>query len=272
MAGTTNELRNLTRAQMRAKKCDSALFAMVPFDLLSKVSHLAIAVWVALADYLNEEDTVWPSHTSLATAARCSVPSVKRAIKELQASGRLDVRPRFRENGTPDTNHYFMRFAPLEPNVVNPSPCSPVNLSNGSPVNGSGFTPDLRSITSEVKKDIPTGSNEKAVSTSPALPLKDTPKPKKPNWAGVQFFNLKTICPNIDAPAGCKMLNGLAKQYGGQSIVEEALVRMSSKGAIMPSVIWGALHNTCKAVVAERGTIKPTGRAEPSAGNSRRTQ
>lgn len=145
--------------------------------------------------------------------------------------------------------------------------------SGEKPVSGNGFFP-LRnseaSLTTSPTTSLPTGSSETTAST-PAKQSKDTPaKPKRSNWAGDQFPNLKTICPNIDTPAGCKMLNSLAKQYGGQSIVEEALVRLATKGPFLPSLIWGALHNTCKDVVTQRATIKPAGRAEPSAGNSRR--
>ena len=64
-------------------------FGMIPNWVVreTEISAYALLVYVALVGRTNKAGVCWPSHQTMAAEARCSVPQVKRALKELQGVG-----------------------------------------------------------------------------------------------------------------------------------------------------------------------------------------
>lgn len=65
-------------------------------------------VLVALADYADDEHTCFPAHQKTADRVSASKSTVQRAIKSLEAKGRLRVIPGKRANGSATTNRYLL--------------------------------------------------------------------------------------------------------------------------------------------------------------------
>ncbi|TFD56399.1 helix-turn-helix domain-containing protein [Cryobacterium sp. Hh38] len=64
-------------------------FGMIPNWVVreTEISAYALLVYVALVGRTDKTNVCWPSQKTLAIEARCSVPQVKRALKELQTVG-----------------------------------------------------------------------------------------------------------------------------------------------------------------------------------------
>jgi hypothetical protein len=90
-------------------------FAIVPEWLLDEpgVSDRAVRVYARLARYADKNGTAFPRRRTLADQCRCSIDSIDRAVKELEAVGALTVTRRRRGPGSAsDTNLYVVRRTP----------------------------------------------------------------------------------------------------------------------------------------------------------------
>jgi len=87
------------------------LFAIVPeWVLYGALSDKALRVYAVLNRFANNEThRAWPGHRAIAIRARCSVSSVKRALRELETFGAIEIEHRFNEDGSPTSNEYLVR-------------------------------------------------------------------------------------------------------------------------------------------------------------------
>lgn len=109
-----------------SQRSDIGPFSMVPHWLLRVgLSPAALAVWVVLASYANNEDVAWPSVKRIAEAAGVSERAVYNAIKELVEKAGVTVHTRLDDNGRQTSNAYFLRFLPLIVSTGAPAPHAP---------------------------------------------------------------------------------------------------------------------------------------------------
>lgn len=66
---------------------------------VSGLPHRAIVVYLYLSDRANKEGTCYPSIKTNSKELNFSVSTVKRAIEDLVASGYVEKKQRWRENG-----------------------------------------------------------------------------------------------------------------------------------------------------------------------------
>lgn len=81
-----------------------------------RLSASAKLVYMSLSSRLNCGDGNWPSHSTIASEASCSVATVKRALVELRDAGVIEWRHRSDGKGGQTTNDYRLivsaAFAP----------------------------------------------------------------------------------------------------------------------------------------------------------------
>jgi hypothetical protein len=119
-------------------------WAKVPAELLTAgLSDRAKLLWVVLERHQGARPDSWPSRSHLAEHLGCSLPSLKRVIAELEASGWIRVQRS--AGGRTRTNRYVVihngvTHAPVSTrngftgDPVGPETGSPVNPLTGSPV------------------------------------------------------------------------------------------------------------------------------------------
>lgn len=66
-------------------------------------------VLMILADYANHDLVAWPSHQTLADTTELSVRSVIRKLEILEERGLIERVHRYREDGSPTSNQYFLQ-------------------------------------------------------------------------------------------------------------------------------------------------------------------
>lgn len=94
------------------KRSDIGPFAIVPEWLLNSVSgFITLKVWFVIARYSNVDDVAWPSQETIATRIGCDVSSVKRAIRELEALGAIEVSPRIVSGKGKQGNLYKVKYS-----------------------------------------------------------------------------------------------------------------------------------------------------------------
>lgn len=87
-------------------------FSIVPRWVWTGHRPREIQIYAALAGYVDWKTGVcWPSRQTIATELDCSLDTVDRAMKALEASGAVQVRRRKKEAGHNDTNVYQLPFA-----------------------------------------------------------------------------------------------------------------------------------------------------------------
>lgn len=90
-------------------------FAIVP-AFVNVASPAAVKVYVALALRADHDTGIcWPSHRTLANDTAVSIPTVRRALKELEAIGAVSVTRRWSDEGDPTSNLYRLSFAVNKP-------------------------------------------------------------------------------------------------------------------------------------------------------------
>ncbi len=88
-------------------------WAPIPEALLTDdVSANAVRIWGLLRRRGDEPDRCFPSHGLLAKQSRTSVPTVKRALIELEDRGWIDIIKRTGEDGKQASNNYATHMAP----------------------------------------------------------------------------------------------------------------------------------------------------------------
>ena len=70
------------------------------------IPHRAVAVYVYLRDRANGYGECWYAINTIAGDLKPSRPTVKRALHDLVDAGRVQVSPRYRENGSCTSNLY----------------------------------------------------------------------------------------------------------------------------------------------------------------------
>lgn len=84
-------------------------FAIVPTWVYQSVSSTAVVVYCALGSFANADgSSCFPSKAKIAERAGVSGETVKRALRELEAAGAIDRRPRFID-GRQTSNDYLLR-------------------------------------------------------------------------------------------------------------------------------------------------------------------
>ena len=73
---------------------------------LDEVSKMAVLVYRYLRDRQGKHEYCYVSHKTIAADNKCSVSTVKRAIKELKDKGYVTVTHRRRNNGSKQSNLY----------------------------------------------------------------------------------------------------------------------------------------------------------------------
>lgn len=75
----------------------------------SELPHRAVAVYMYLKDRVDKEGKCYPAIGTIAGELKLSRSTVKRAITDLEKSGRLRKEQRWRENGGKSSNMYFLK-------------------------------------------------------------------------------------------------------------------------------------------------------------------
>ena len=73
---------------------------------LDEVSKMAVLIYRYLCDRQGKNENCYVSHKKIAADNKCSVSTVKRHIKELEAKGYVVVAHRRRANGSKQSNLY----------------------------------------------------------------------------------------------------------------------------------------------------------------------
>ena len=74
----------------------------------SELPHRARAVYMYLHDRADKDDKCYPAIGTIAKELKRSRSTVKRAIADLEKSGRLRKEQRWRENGGKSSNLYYL--------------------------------------------------------------------------------------------------------------------------------------------------------------------
>lgn len=74
----------------------------------SELPHRAVAVFMYLRDRCDKDGKCFPAIGTIARELKLSRSTVKRAIADLEQSGRLRKEQRWRENGGKSSNLYYM--------------------------------------------------------------------------------------------------------------------------------------------------------------------
>lgn len=74
----------------------------------SELTHRARAVYMYLHDRANKDGMCYPAIGTIAKELKLSRSTVKRAIADLEKSGRLRKELRWRENGGKSSNLYYL--------------------------------------------------------------------------------------------------------------------------------------------------------------------
>lgn len=74
----------------------------------SELPHRAVAVYMYLRDRADKDDKCYPAIGTIARELKLSRSTVKRAIADLEKSGRLRKEQRWRENGGKSSSMYFV--------------------------------------------------------------------------------------------------------------------------------------------------------------------
>ncbi|MDI6878350.1 MAG: helix-turn-helix domain-containing protein [Desulfitobacteriaceae bacterium] len=77
----------------------------------SELPHRARAVFMYLHDRADKEGKCYPAIGTIAKELKLSRSTVKRAIADLEKSGRLRKEQRWRENGGKSSNLYYLGLA-----------------------------------------------------------------------------------------------------------------------------------------------------------------
>ncbi len=75
----------------------------------SELPHRARAVYMYLHDRADKDGKCYPSIGTIARELKLSRSTVKRAITDLEQSGRLHKEQRWRENGGKSSNLYYIK-------------------------------------------------------------------------------------------------------------------------------------------------------------------
>lgn len=75
----------------------------------SELPHRARAVYMYLHDHANKDGKCFPAIGTIAKELKLSRSTVKRAIADLEKSGRLRKEQRWRENGGKSSNLYYIQ-------------------------------------------------------------------------------------------------------------------------------------------------------------------
>ena len=88
------------------------------------------SILVALANRADQDGYCWPGLEDLEARTGWNRRSIQRGVKELEASGLLDVSPRFTSNGVQTSNLYRLSMTPISCGEgVSPSPPQGVCVS-----------------------------------------------------------------------------------------------------------------------------------------------
>lgn len=112
------------------------------------MSPTALRVYLALNFRCDHDgDDAWPSHATLAVDVGCSVPTVKRALRECEGAGAVRVVQRLRADGGNTSNSYIVYRA--DPGFVNRGEVKnePPGENGSEPLGG--VTSDLLTRTSK---------------------------------------------------------------------------------------------------------------------------
>ena len=91
---------------------DTGPWTMIPLWVIQNVNPTAVVVYAQLSSHVNNEgDSCWPSHKSLADALNLSVSTVKRSIDALIELGAVVKKNRFKGDGSPTSNEYWIIHA-----------------------------------------------------------------------------------------------------------------------------------------------------------------
>lgn len=74
----------------------------------SELPHRARSVYMYLYDHADKDGKCYPAIGTIARELKLSRSTVKRAIADLEQSGRLRKEQRWRENGGKSSNLYFV--------------------------------------------------------------------------------------------------------------------------------------------------------------------
>lgn len=75
----------------------------------SELPHRAVAVYMYLRDRADKDGKCYPAIGTIAKELKLSRSTVKRAIADLEKSGRLCKEQRWRENGGKSSCMYFLK-------------------------------------------------------------------------------------------------------------------------------------------------------------------
>lgn len=104
---------NVSDSSTAGVRWEGATFGVVPHWLLGKVKPSAVVVYLALTTWADRVDgRAFPGISGICQTASLSEPTVRAAIRELEAVGAVRVESRYRPDGTQTTNNYWLRATP----------------------------------------------------------------------------------------------------------------------------------------------------------------
>lgn len=94
--------------------------------LESDISNRAKVVYGVLCGFADSEGKCYPSRSTIAKRAKCSIKSVDRSIKELEGISAIKVRRSKKADGSNEVNNYFLnRVEPDATVIIDATPTAP---------------------------------------------------------------------------------------------------------------------------------------------------
>lgn len=95
----------------RKSKSDIGGFSMVPdWILYADITPVTLKIWCVLARFANRDDFAFPTIETIAKASGLSIPTLRRALKELEGLGAIEIVSQYDENGRQRSNGYFLNY------------------------------------------------------------------------------------------------------------------------------------------------------------------
>jgi len=194
-------------------------------------------ILIALADFADEHGCCYPAQATLAEMAECSVDTVQRGLKKLEAMGLISRERRHSKTGNRSTDHYRLSIQSLSRNLRprGPKP-KPQSAALSKPQMDAALTkPQMdavaKSLTASSEPSVVSREEEReSPRTTTVPPSREVAAPARDELLGQLASRLQAVpaSQTLTAAHAGKIIASLAGDFG-ETIVEQAVGRLKSR-------------------------------------------
>ena len=179
------------------------------------ITAKSVNVYFYLAECSNQSGVTWPSKRTIALACKVSVPTVTRALRELETVGMIITIPRYELNKRQTSNNYMVFTEPQCPQTTD------LDIENLSPEVGatSELTePVIEHVCPQMPLELPI--SDESCNTDSLISLETAPKQANRSqcganviqrlhswrWLSRLYLFCQLICAHSDMPPRIKMI------------------------------------------------------------------